>query len=768
MDERRDAADRSGRRFHLRGTVQGVGMRPFVWRVARDCGVGGRVRNGTSGVTVEAFGPAAALARFEARLRAEGPPSARVVSFQVEEIPAEEEREFAIEASRGADERRVTIPPDLSTCASCLAEVLDPADRRFHYPFTNCTDCGPRFTIVRDVPYDRAATTMAPFRMCPACEREYASPADRRFHAEPNACPACGPRVALRRRDGARVESRDPIADAGVALSAGAIAAVKGIGGFHLACDATSDEAVRRLRERKRREEKPLAVMVRDLEEAGRLAHLSREERALLSSPERPVVLVRRRAGSGLAAGVAPDAPTVGLLLPYSPLHHLLLAAAGRPLVMTSGNLSEEPIAYRDEDALARLSGIADLFLVHDREIEARADDSVARIVAGRPLVMRRARGFVPRPVLVSHPFRRPVLACGAHLKNAVCLAAGSEATLGPHVGDLENLETLRSFEESVARLERFLRLRPEVLAHDLHPDYLSTRYARARSRAEGIPSIAVQHHHAHAVAAMAEHGLDGPVLALTWDGSGLGTDGTAWGGELLLAWRDRFERLATFRPIPLPGGDRAVREPWRVALAVLDEAFDGDAPLAAFPALSAVPASDRETVRRMIATGLNSPAAHGAGRLFDAVGAIALGRGISRHEGQVAIALDAAADEAVSGRLPFSLDTSTTPWQLDWRPLVRAAADETAGGSGPGAVSMRFHRALAAAGAELVRTGAERHGRLPVVLAGGVFQNARLAEILLGELSGRFDVYLPGQVPPGDGGIALGQAVVASATSET
>jgi hydrogenase maturation protein HypF len=768
MDETRNAPDRSGRRFHLRGTVQGVGMRPFVWRVARDCGVGGRVRNGTSGVTVEAFGPAAALDGFEARLRAEGPPSARVVSFQVEEIPAEEARDFVIEASQGADERRVTIPPDLSTCASCLAEVLDPADRRFHYPFTNCTDCGPRFTIVRDVPYDRAATTMAPFRMCPACEREYGSPADRRFHAEPNACPACGPRVALRGRDGAPVESRDPIGDAGAALAAGAIAAVKGIGGFHLACDATSDEAVRRLRERKRREEKPLAVMVRDLAEADRLAHLSPEERALLSSPERPVVLVRRRDGAGLAAGIAPDAPTVGLLLPYSPLHHLLLAAAGRPLVMTSGNLSEEPIAFRDADALARLSGIADLFLVHDREIEARADDSVARIVAGRPLVMRRARGFVPRPVLVSRPFRRPVLACGAHLKNAFCLAAGGEATLGPHVGDLENLETLRSFEESVARLERFLRLRPEILAHDLHPDYLSTRYARSRSRAEGIPSVAVQHHHAHAVAAMAEHGLEGPVLALTWDGTGLGTDGTAWGGELLLAWRDRFERLATFRPIPLAGGDRAVREPWRVALAVLDQAFDGDPPLSAFPALSAVPGADRETVRRMIAAGLNSPAAHGAGRLFDAVGAIALGRGVSRHEGQVAIALDAAADEGASGRLPFSLETTTTPWQLDWRPLVRAAAVETAGGAGPGAVSMRFHRALAAAGAELVRMGADLHGRLPVVLAGGVFQNARLAEILLGELSGRFDVYLPGQVPPGDGGIALGQAVVASAASET
>ncbi|MCX5732215.1 MAG: carbamoyltransferase HypF, partial [Deltaproteobacteria bacterium] len=588
---------RSGRRFVLRGTVQGVGMRPFVWRLARDCGVGGRVRNGTSGVVVEAFGTATSLSAFEARLRADGPPSARVESFRVEEIPVEEAREFVIEASQGADERRVTIPPDLSTCPACLAEVLDPGNRRFGYPFTNCTDCGPRFTIVREVPYDRHATTMAPFQMCLACQREYGDPADRRFHAEPNACPDCGPRLTLLGPAGTPMESLDAMADAGAALASGRILAVKGIGGFHLACDAASRVAVGALRERKRREQKPLAVMVRDLDEADRLAHLSGAERSLLSSPERPVVLVRGRAGAGLAPEVAPDGPTLGLLLPYSPLHHLLLAAAGRPLVMTSGNLSEEPIAYRNQDALARLSGIADLFLVHDREIEARADDSVARIVAGRPLVMRRARGFVPRPVRVAHPFPGPVLACGANLKNTFCLASGEEATLGPHVGDLENLETLQSFEESVARLERFLRVRPEVIAHDLHPDYLSTRYALTRSRLDGIRAIGVQHHHAHAAAAMAEHGLEGPVLALTWDGSGLGTDRTAWGGELLLARRDGFERLATFRPLPLAGGDRAIREPWRVALAALDQAFDGDPPVSAIPVLSGIPASDRETV---------------------------------------------------------------------------------------------------------------------------------------------------------------------------
>ncbi len=604
---------------------------------------------------------------------------------------------------------------------------------------------------------------MAPFRMCPDCAREYRDPSDRRFHAEPVACPACGPRLAVRGADGTPLGG-DPISVAGAALAGGRIVAVKGIGGYHLACDATSPAAVALLRQRKRREAKPLAVMVRDLDEAGRLARLSDAERELLASPERPVVLVRRLDGSGLAPEIAPDGPTVGLLLPYSPLHHLLLAAAGRPLVMTSGNLSEEPIAYRDDDALRRLAGIADLFLVHDREIEARADDSVARIVAGRPLVMRRARGFVPSPVLVRHPFPRPLLACGAHLKNVFCLAARAEATLGPHVGDLDDLETLRSFEESVARLERFLRIRPELLAHDLHPGYLSTRYARERSLRDGIPAVAVQHHHAHAAAAMAEHALEGPVLALTWDGTGLGTDGASWGGELLLARYDGFERLATFRPIQLAGGDRAIREPWRLAQVALDQAFDGGAPADAFPALAAVPEADREVVRRMVTAGVNVPLAHGAGRLFDVVGALALGRGVSRYEGQVAMALEAAADEGADGRYPFSIDDGSSPWQLDWRPLVRAATEDVLRGVPPGTVSMRFHRALAAAGAELVRMAAGHHGRLPVVATGGVFQNARLAGLLVEELSGRFEVYLPGRVPPGDGGIALGQAVVASA----
>ncbi len=745
-------------------------MRPFVFRVASAEGIRGRVRNDARGVTIEAFGDGAALSRFLSRLRAERPAAARFDDLRSEPLAAESPAGFTIAASEGAGARRVSIPPDLATCSDCLREVSDPGDRRFRYPFTNCTACGPRFTIARDVPYDRAATSMAPFAMCPDCSREYRDAADRRFHAEPVACPRCGPRVWLAGPDGAERASADPVFDAGRALAAGRVVAVKGIGGFHLACDAASPAAVRTLRERKGREEKPLAVMARDLAGAEALAALAPAERELLVSVERPIVLCRRRPGAPLAPEVAPDTPLIGLLLPYTPLHHLLLAAAGRPLVMTSGNLSEEPIAYRNEEALARLRGVADLFLLHDREIETRTDDSVARLVRGRPLVTRRSRGYVPRPVRVGRPFARPLLACGALLKNAFCLAAGDEAHLGPHVGDLEDLATMESFEASVARMERFLRLRPEVLAHDLHPEYLSTRYARERARREGLPAVAVQHHHAHAAAAMAENGLAGPAIAVAWDGTGLGTDGTAWGGEVLVARYGGFERAATLRPLRLAGGDKAVREPWRIALAMLLDAFGPDldgAPLEGFPLFAAIPPAELRTVRRMLEEDVHAPPAHGAGRWFDAVGALALGRPRARYEGQVAMALDAAAGPEAEP-YPFALDRSAGPPQVDLRPLARAAARDLLAGRGPPHVSARFHAALAEGAGALVALAAEKAGSIPVVLTGGVFQNGRLAEAVAARLAGRHEVFTHGLVPPGDGGIALGQALVADAVSRT
>jgi hydrogenase maturation protein HypF len=762
----------TGRRIVLTGTVQGVGYRPFVLRVARELTLKGRVRNDAAGLTIEAFGPADVLAALEARLRTDRPPAARIESFGVERIPFEPASGFEIVESAPTDERRVPIPPDLATCADCLRELRDPGDRRYRYPFTNCTSCGPRFTIALDVPYDRPATTMAGFRMCGDCAREYADPGDRRFHAQPIACRACGPMVSLHGADGARVvgpDSADPIGAVARALRAGRIAAVKGLGGFHLSCDATSDAAVRLLRARKRREEKPLAVMVASLDDARALAHLSAAEEALLASVERPIVLVRRRDGAPLAEEIAPESPLVGLLVAYSPLHVLLLEAAGRPLVMTSGNLTDEPIAFEDDDALTRLAGIADLFLLHDRPIASRCDDSVARVVAGVPMVMRRARGWVPRPIRLAQRVARPVLAAGGQLKNAFCIARGDEAVFGPHVGDLDGAETFGAFEAAIARQERFLGVRPELLACDLHPLYLSTRYARDRASALGVQLVKVQHHHAHAVSAMAEHRLPEPVLALAWDGTGLGTDGTAWGGELLLAWRDRFERLATFRPIPLAGGDRAVRDPWRIALAVLLDAFGAEAPVDRLPVFSSIDGKELEIVRRMIAGGVNAPLAHGVGRAFDAAGALVLGRPSAHFEGQVAFALDSACAPFAPGEGAYPFDiTGDGLRQVDLRPLWRALVENLLSGVHPGLISARFHAALASAGAALVREARSRHGDLPVVLTGGVFQNARLSEGLLGELGGPGYVHHHGQVPPGDGGLALGQAIVADAVAST
>jgi hydrogenase maturation protein HypF len=760
------AVDVEGRRVFIRGTVQGVGFRPWVYRLAVEEGLSGWVRNDARGVTIEAFGRPEALEAFLRRLGAEAPPAALLREVRQERIPAEPLPGFAIVSSEGEGARRVSIPPDLATCPECLREVFDAADRRHLYPFTNCTHCGPRYTIARDVPYDRPATTMAGFAMCPECRREYEEPLDRRFHAQPIACPDCGPRVRLLGPSGDAVDlGLDAIGAAATALREGRIVAVKGLGGYHLACDATSPPAVRRLRERKKRDEKPFAVMVRDLPAARALAELGPAEERLLDSVERPIVLVRQRAGNGLAPEIAPGNPLVGLILAYTPLHHLLLEGVGLPLVMTSGNLSEEPMAARDEEAVERLSGIADLFLAHDREIENRCDDSVARVIAGKPTVFRRSRGYVPRPVPLRRPVRRPVLACGAHLKNTFCLAAGDEAWLGPHIGDLDNLEATRAFEEQVDRLQRFLGIRPEVIAHDLHPDYASTSYALARP--EPV-KVAVQHHHAHVASAMGEHGLDGPVLGLAWDGTGYGTDGTAWGGELLLVRDGAFERLATLRPLRLAGSDEAIRQVWRIALAALDDAFDGTPPFERLRLFASVPARDIAVVRQMAARGLHAPLAHGAGRYFDALGALGLERPRATYEGQVALEWNLAADEAETGSYPFDVTEEGGLVQADLRPLVRAAVEDLVAGVASGRVSARFHEGMAEAAAALVRRAAVAHGRLPVVLTGGCFQNVRLAEGVRARLQGDFDVRLHGEVPPGDGGIALGQALVADAVARS
>ena len=755
----------SGRTIRLRGIVQGVGLRPWVYRLASEEGISGRVRNDAAGVTIEAFGTPSALDRFLARLRDEPPNAAVITALKWRPALAfEAPGHFEIAASRPAAAHRVSIPADIATCPQCLDEIFDPQNRRYRYPFTNCTDCGPRFTIVREVPYDRRSTTMAAFAMCEDCRREYESVENRRFHAEPNACPRCGPRLSLLAADGVELSTDDPIRAAAQALCRGMIVAVKGLGGFHLACDATDSAAVATLRKRKRREEKPFAVMVRTLAEAEQLALLDDDERLLLASPERPIVLARRREDARIAAQVAPRNPLVGVMLAYTPLHHLLLAECARPLVMTSGNLSEEPIACRNDEARERLCGLADLFLVHDREIVARCDDSVVRKIAGGPSVIRRSRGYVPRAVPLRRRFAHPVLACGAQLKNTFCLGAGDEAYLGPHIGDLDNLETYASFEESISRMERFLGVVPRIVAHDLHPDYLSTRYALSR---RDVIHIGVQHHHAHIASAMAEHGLEGPVLGVAYDGTGYGTDGTAWGGELMLADFARFERIATFRPIALAGGDRAIREVWRIALAALLDAFGGAPPLGEIPLFRSVDQNSLATVRRMLDARLNAPLARGVGRYFDAAGAIVLAMARSRYEGHVAMMLNFAARSERAQPYSYELATASHPWELDLRPALRELAADVISTADPGAVAARFHATLVHATATTLREILGRHGRMPIVLSGGCFQNDLLARGVLEALSPDYDVYLHHRVPPGDGGIALGQAMVASAAAK-
>jgi hydrogenase maturation protein HypF len=752
-----------GRHIEIRGVVQGVGFRPWVYQLALRGGVAGTVRNDSSGVIIDAFGSDAAVDAFLSDLSTGAPPAANVRSIAWSEIPWESRGGFAIVASERAAERNVSIPADLATCPDCLGEVFDPSNRRYLYPFTNCTNCGPRYTIVRGVPYDRDKTTMASFAMCADCRREYEDPLDRRFHAQPNACPVCGPRLVAVTPKGVEIATTQPIEFAARTIGATMIVAVKGLGGFHLACDATSPTAVARLRQRKGREAKPLAVMVRDLDAARELADLNAAETALLSSAERPIVLVRRRTAAALAQGVAGDSPLVGLFLPYTPLHHMLLRACGRPLVMTSGNVSDEPMATGNDDALARLGGIADLFLLHDRAIETRADDSVVRIIAGAPTVLRRGRGRVPGGIDVRRPFAAPVLAVGAHLKNAICIGTGAQAFLGPHIGDLETLETLKSFEASVAQMKQFVGAEPAVVAHDLHPDYFSTRFAQSlETDANGPVLVPVQHHHAHVASAMAEHGLEGPVIGVAYDGTGFGTDGTSWGAEVLIAGYEEFTRFATFRAIPLAGGDQAIRQVWRIALALLDDAFDGAPPLDRMPLFA-----DRDLpvdqVRTMIARRFNSPRARGIGRYFDAFGAIGLGRDTARYEGEVAILWNDVADVQESGRYEVVVHAGRSPWEIDPRPMVRAAVLELIGGVSPAVVSARFHNTLAAVTIEMIRAAISQYGDLPVVLTGGCFQNAMLAERVVDGLRPQ-RLYLNHQIPPGDGGLALGQAVIADA----
>jgi hydrogenase maturation protein HypF len=739
-------------RARIDGTVQGVGFRPYVYRLASELGLDGWVLNDTAGVVVEVEADPNAVERFFARLEPEAPPLASIGHVTAEPVDPTGVHGFTIRDSPRRGEPRAAVSPDSATCPDCLAELLDPLDRRFRYPFINCTNCGPRFTIVRGVPYDRPYTTMSGFEMCRACRAEYDDPADRRFHAQPNACPACGPVLTALEPGGSVVHGG---LDAAVrALEAGAIVAIKGIGGFHLACLAGDEHAVWTLRTRKHREDKPFALLVRDAAAARALVELTDEDAALLTDRARPIVLAPRCRDAAVSTAVAPAAPELGVMLPYSPLHHLLAHDIRQPLVLTSGNVSDEPIAFTNADALARLAGIADLFLLHDRPIRTRTDDSVVR----RSQVLRRSRGYVPEALELPVAAPKPLLACGAELKNTFCVAKDASAWVSHHVGDLENWETLSSFTHGIDHFEHLFAVEPEVVVHDLHPEYLSTKYAVERSDVE---LIAVQHHHAHLAACLAEHGVIGPALGAIFDGTGYGSDGTIWGGELLLGGLTSFKRVGALWPVRMPGGSAAVREPWRMACAWLQEADVEPPPMLALECSRAA----WRSVRQLARSGVASPVTTSAGRLFDAVAAMCGIRSTVNYEGQAAIELEAACDPDEAGAYALPLIQRGRRLLLDPRPAIRALADDLRDGTSPGVVAARFHNGVALATARACTVLARREAIATIVLSGGVFQNRRLLATTSELLSAAgLRVLTPERLPPNDGGISFGQAAVAAA----
>lgn len=758
------------RRISIQGIVQGVGFRPFVYGQALHWQLMGFVLNDSRGVTIEVEGAARELDAFQRALLDELPPLARIDSLTVEAIPFCGDQRFVITHSQASSERSALISPDTGICDDCLRELFDPADRRYLYPFINCTNCGPRFTIVQDVPYDRDKTTMRVFPMCPACQAEYEDPLNRRFHAQPNACPACGPQAAFTGWCGDE-DASDAIATAAQQLAAGAILAVKGLGGYHLACDALNDEAVMLLRRRKHREARPFALMVPDVETARQLCEVSDAEARLLASRHRPIVLLRH-SGVEVAPGVAPGYDTLGIMLPYTPLHYVLfhafarLAVQGRPvvLVMTSGNLSDEPIAYRDEDAARRLAAIADGMLAHDRDIHMRCDDSVLHVVASEAQFMRRSRGYAPEPIPLAFNLPAPLLACGAHLKNTFCLGKDRRAFVSHHIGDLENMETLISFREGIEHFQRLFDIVPSAIAYDLHPEYLATKYALDTD----IPrKIGVQHHHAHIASVLAEHGLNGPVIGVAADGTGYGTDGAIWGCEVMIADLKDFKRTAHLAYVPLPGGDQAVRQPWRVAAVYLQRAY-GDAFLDLdIPCVRQLDRAKWRTLSQMLAKSINSPPTSSLGRLFDAVAALIGLRGEVAYEGQAAIELEiqaARADESGVTAYPFAIE-NTSPAQFDVRPMIQAIVRDIEQGETIPRIARRFHVTIVKALVEACCLAREQSGLYVVALSGGVFQNRLLLEQLITRLREQdFDVYTNRRVPPNDGGISLGQIAVAAA----
>jgi len=737
----------------ITGIVQGIGFRPFIYGLAGAHSIRGWVLNNEKGVFIDAESEDGDLEAFVKNIPKLAPPLARIESFDIKYLEPLGYTLFEIRKSEETQEKFVLISPDLATCNPCLSELFSRENFRHRYPFINCTHCGPRFTIIQDIPYDRHKTTMDPFTMCPVCRNEYEDPKDRRFHAQPNACPACGPALRLENGNGQEVPG-DPIKKSLDHLAEGRIVAIKGLGGFHLACDARNQDAVSSLRSRKYREDKPFAVMCRNLEEAKKHCDVSEAEAKLLLGVERPIVLLRKRDSSSIASAVAPYQDTLGVMLPYSPLHHLLLDGPLKVLVMTSGNVSDEPISYKNEEAFHRLSKIADYFLFHNREIHMRCDDSVTRIFERKPYILRRSRGYVPFPIKLSFPLGM-ILACGGELKNTFCLTRENYAFISHHIGDLENLETLTSFEEGIEHFKKLFYIEPKVVAYDLHPDYLSTQYALS---IPDIPKIGVQHHHAHIVSAMVEN-----VIGVALDGTGFGLDGTLWGGEFVRANLRDFDRLAHLRRVPMPGGSMAIKEPWRMAMVYLSEAFGEEATQLSIDLTKRIDIQKWEILKKAIENKINSPWTSSMGRLFDAVSSLLSIRDEVRYEGQAAIELEKIADHGIREEYLFTLRKNESPMTIDPTEMIRGIVQDLGAGMSASTISGKFHRTVARLIVDICEAIRSKERLNRVVLSGGVFQNILLLSLVTkGLRSSGFDPYTHHLVPANDGGISLGQAVIA------
>ena len=758
-------------RISARGVVQGVGFRPFVYQLATKYNLKGWVCNTSEDVKIEVQGESKDLKRFLSELQDNAPPLASIESITVTYHPPAEYTNFEIRHSIAEEGKYQLVSPDIATCQACLKEIFSPEDRRYHYPFTNCTNCGPRFTIIEDIPYDRPKTTMRSFQMCPECQAEYDNPLDRRFHAQPNACPKCGPRLELLDAKGNHIKTPDVITTASQLLKKGKVIAIKGLGGFLLACDATSQKTVELMRKRKRRPFKPLAIMVADIDEAKRHCYISEAEEKLLTSPQSPIVLLQWKPESTVCQAIAPNLKYLGVMLPYTPLHHLLLREVGLPLVMTSGNISEEPICKDNDEAVRRLSGIADYFLVHNRDIYARYDDSVTVIERGEVQLTRRARSYAPYPIHLNFQAKQ-VLGCGAEEKNTFCLTKDNYAFISQHVGDMENLETLEHFQNTLALYKKLFRIEPEIIAYDLHPEYLSTKYAlELGSQFNNLKPVPVQHHHAHIASCMVDNNVETPVIGVALDGTGYGSDGHIWGGEFLFADYNGFQRMGHLEYLPLPGGAAAIKRPYRTAIGYLLK-LQGEGSLNSKLAfLKQMDPVEIELIKRQIQTGLNSPLCSSMGRLFDAVSALIGVRSEIDYEGQAAVELEMAAydgcDKVGNKSYPFSIIESEGVNIVKLKELLSAIVEDLYHGISKATISTRFHNTVAQIICQMCQLIAKRTGINQAALSGGVFQNRLLLRKVMPLLeSAGFSVLTHKQVPCNDGGISLGQAVIANFTS--